>query len=161
MKGLMQIWLQKIHSVNANRNLSVCSKICDELSGALLNYDYFPDDLFDFLLTLLSSKDYSDKPGVWNFILVVNNARDELSLDQKRRFLDAVVQGYKDYEDGDLCFAICDYIARNIPPRDARSMLLELKNKESEKSKKLQGCADQGLFIVDQEIKRNAGSPMQ
>lgn len=161
MQDLIQIWLQEIHSAKANRSSSVCSRICDELSDALLNYDFFPDDLFDFVLILLSSRDYSEKPGIWNFILVVNNARDELSLDQKKRFLDTVVRGYGDYADGDLCFAICDYIARNLPSHEARSILLSLKEKEFEKDEKIRGCADQGIFIVDQEMKRNGESPRQ
>ena len=147
--------LQQLATVDIKRSESLCGRLADELQDELLNHDTMPDSLFEYLLTLISVRQYYEKPGVWNFLLVLNTPRDDLSPEQFKRLTDAFLENYSSYSNDDLCLAVCDFIARHIEPREAINLLKQLKIQEASKDAKLRGYADEGFFIIDQEKKRS------
>jgi hypothetical protein len=152
--------LLQISSIDAKRSASLCSCLADDFENDLMEYKYFSDAHLDYFLTLVSVEKYYQKPGIWNFILAINNSRDALREVQFARITDTFVDHFGDYRDKELCFTVCDFIARNIEPSKAISLLGQLKKYELRKSEDLRGYAAEGLYIVEQEIKRaNAKEP--
>lgn len=148
--------LMQIEGVENKRSSTLCSRLADQFEDDLLEYAEFPSDHFLFFIKLLSEHQYFEKPGIWNFMLAVNNARDALTSQQLEGIGDAFVANFKNYLDSDLCLAVCDFVARNIHPSKAAELLKKLKQREAEKPKDVQGIVDQGFFILSQEIKRAA-----
>lgn len=139
-----------------NRSSSLCSRLADNFEDDLLEYADIPETHLDFFLTLLSGKQYYDQPGIWNFVLAINNARDALSGEQYERITNTFLANFENYSDKDLCLAVCDFVARNLEQAKASDLLKKLKQQELKKSADLQGYADEGFFILEQEIKRAA-----
>lgn len=148
--------LLQISGAPTKRSSSLCSRFADEFEDDLLDHDAFPEAHLNFFLALLSDKRYYDQPGVWNFVLAVNNARDALSGDQYELIANTFLAHFADYSDRDLCLAVCDFVARNLAPSKAANLLKKLKQQELTKSADLQGYVDEGVFILEQEIKRAA-----
>jgi hypothetical protein len=146
--------LHQLASVDIKRSESLCNRLADELQDELLNHDAMPEPLFNYLLTLLSVAKYYEKPGIWNFILALNTPRDDLSKEQFKKLTNVFLENYTNYSDSDLCLAVCDFIARHIEPTQASVLLNQLKAQEAQKDTTLRGYADEGLYIVGQEIKR-------
>ena len=146
--------LTQISSGESSRSAALCSRLADNFEDDLLEYAEFPDAHLDFFLTLLSSQQYYSKPGIWNFVLAVNNARDALSASQYESIATAFENNFGNYTDKELCFAVCDFIARNLELPVAADLLKKLKQQELQKSSELQGYVDEGLFILEQEKKR-------
>lgn len=146
--------LQQLASVDIKRSESLCNRLADELQDELLNHDAMPDSLFNYFLTLLSVATYYEKPGLWNFILALNTPRDDLSKEQFKKLTKVFLENYGSYSDKELCLAVCDFIARHIEPSEASVLLNQLKAQEAQKDTTLRGYADEGLYIVGQEIIR-------
>ena len=146
--------LMQISLIEKKRSAGLCSRFADKFEDDLLEYEAFPDAHLEFFLTLLSSEQHYNKPGIWNFVLAVNNAKDALSRIQYESIADAFATNFGNYSDKELCLAVCDFIARNLEPAKAANLLKQLKEKESQKSPDLQGYVDEGFFILEQEIKR-------
>ena len=151
--------LHQLASVDEKRSGSLCSRLSDEFQRELLDYDSMPESFFNYFLTLISVEQYYQKPGVWQFILALNTPRDDLSEAQFKQVAGTFVDNFEKYNDGDLCLAVCDFIARNMEPIEATSLLNQLKAKEVTKGEKLRGYADEGLHIVQQEVKRAKLNP--
>ncbi|MGL5631398.1 MAG: hypothetical protein ACRDD3_03470 [Azovibrio sp.] len=148
--------LTQISLVEKRCSSSLCSHLADEFEDDLFEYADFPEAHFDFFLTLLSDKRYCNQPGIWNFILAVNNARDALINEQYEHIVNTFAANFENYSDNDLCLAVCNFVARNLEPSKAAGLLKKLKQQELKKSIDLQGNVDEGFFILGQEIKRVA-----
>lgn len=146
--------LMKIEEAESKRSSALCSRFADQFEDDLLEYDNIPNDYFNFFIALLSERQYFEKPGIWNFILAVNNSRDALTSEQLEDIGNAFLANFQEYWDADLCLAVCDFVARNIQPSKAFELLQKLKQKEIAKPIEVQGIVDQGFFILNQEIKR-------
>jgi hypothetical protein len=146
--------LHQLATVDIKRSESLCSRLADELQDELLNHDSMPEPLFEYFLTLLSVQHYYEKPGLWNFLLALNMPREDLSTGQFKRLITVFLENYFNYTDKDLCLAVCDFIARHIAPAEAAPLLRQLKAIEIQKDASLRGFADEGMYIVEQEIKR-------
>jgi hypothetical protein len=146
--------LTQISLVAKKRSSSLCSRFADKFEDDLLEYGDFPEPHLNFFLTLLSGEQYYDQPGIWNFVLAVNNARDALSGEQYERITNIFVANFENYSDKDLCLTVCDFVARNLEPSKAADLLKKLKQQELKKSTDLQGYVDEGFFILGQEVKR-------
>lgn len=131
---------------------AVFQKAADSYEDELLEYDDFPEPYFLFFLKLLSEQKFFDKPGLWNFLLVISTESHKLSSEHYSRIADAILNNYVFYEDEDLCLAVCDFVARNYDHNTARGILDKLREIENEKSEK--GFADDGLRILANEIQR-------
>lgn len=145
---------ERISSSDVSRVSGLCSRLADEFEDELLNHKDFPDAYLEFFLTLLSEKDLFHRPGVWNFLLAVNNAKDALTEDQYERIADVFSKNYRHYSDSDLSLATCDFIARNFAPKRAVELLRFLKEEEQHKQISLRRYADEGLLIVQREAER-------
>lgn len=150
--------LVQIKSVDGKRSSALCSRLADQFEDDLLEYTEFPSDYYTFFIKLLSEHQYFEKPGIWNFILAVNNSRDALTNRQLESIGDIFSLNFQYYLDADLCLAACDFIARNLHRSKAAELLQKLKQREAEKPKELQGIVDQGIFILSQEARRAARS---
>jgi len=148
--------LTQISLAAKNRSPGLCSRFADKIEDDLLGYSDFPEAHLGFFLTLLSDKQYYDQPGIWNFVLAVNNAKDALSGGQYERIANTFVANFENYSDKELCLAVCDFVARNLEPSKAADLLKKFKQQELKKRADLQGYADEGFFILGQEIKRAA-----
>ncbi|KAF4513861.1 UNVERIFIED_CONTAM: hypothetical protein B566_EDAN016756 [Ephemera danica] len=98
--------LLQISGAPTKRSSSLCSRFADEFEDDLLDHDAFPEAHLNFFLALLSDKRYYDQPGIWNFVLAVNNARDALSGDQYELIANTFLAHFADYSDRDLCLAV-------------------------------------------------------
>lgn len=148
--------LMQVAGAESKRSSALCSRLADQFEDDLLEYADFPDEHLMLFMTLLSDSRYFEKPGIWNFVLAVNNARDALTSEQLERVGEVFVANFQRYLDPDLCLAVCDFVARNIQPSRAAELLQELKLREAAKPLEAQGIVDQGLFILSQEVKRAA-----
>ncbi len=146
--------LTQISLLDNRNSAAICSRLADTFENNLLNYEQFPSSYMDFFLALLSDQRYYTKPGIWNFILAVNNAKDALSAAQYETITAAFTENFADYRDKELCFAVCDFIARNLSYSKAATLLRTLKAQELQKAADLRGYADEGLFILEQEVIR-------
>ena len=153
--------LLQLASVDTKRSESLCNRLADELQDELLNHDAMPEAHFNYFLTLISVAKYYEKPGIWNFILALNTPRDDLSQEQFKKLTKSILENYVNYRNTDLCFAVCDFIARHIESSEATSLLNQLKVQEAQKNADLRGYADEGLNIVAQEIKRASRGTME
>lgn len=146
--------LMQIATTDDKRCAALCSRLADEFEDDLLEYDQFPDAHFDFILTLLLSSQYFDKPGVWNFLIAVNNAKDALSEQQYASLASTFTERFSNYTDKDLSFAVCDFVARNYIITQAEILLQKLQQQELKKNPELHGDVEQGFYILSQEKKR-------
>lgn len=148
--------LMQIEGAERKRSSALCSRLADQFEDDLLEYADFPDEHLMLFTTLLSDSRYFEKPGIWNFILAVNNARDALTGAQLEHIAEVFLANFQRYLDPDLCLAVCDFVARNIQPSRATALLRQLKLQEDEKPPEVRGIVDQGFFILGQEVKRAA-----
>jgi len=148
----------KILAAPQERSESVLGKIADSFEDDLLDFDGFPDDYFEFVLNLLSDKNFYSKKGIWNFFLVLGTEGGKLLTNHYERLAESIVRNYRNYEDEDLCLAACDFIARNYKESLARNLLVNLRNIEKDKDVQLHGFANDGLLTLDREIARSRGA---
>lgn len=149
---------QQILNAPIEKSESVLSGTADSFEDDLLSFHDFPDEYFDFALTLLSEEGFFARPGVWNFLLVLSTEKGKLSDVHYAQLADTVSQHYRSYANKDLCLAVCDFVARNYPHDRARELLEQLKRIEKEKPEELRGFADDGLQILEREIERSQKS---
>lgn len=147
--------LHHIAQSDPKKSSSLCSRLADQFEDDLLDFADFPSDHFDFIKDLFSDPKYFNKPGIWNFVLAINNTKDALKHEQLHLIEEVFLNNYEFYLDADLCLAICDFIARNVKQPHAHKLLQQLKETESKKPLNLQGYANEGFFILEQEDKRN------
>lgn len=159
MKNLFHDWLGKISDAENKRSEGLLNRMSEEFEDDLLNHESFPVEHFNLFSTLLSDPKYYNKPGVWNFVMAVSNARDALSESQYENIKNVFLNNFKQYLNKDLCLAVCDFVARNMDHVAADSILNRLKADERNKPAELQGYADEGLFILSQEIRRSNDGP--
>lgn len=82
-----------------------------------------------------------------NIILAAEPKRCEAVLSR-------VADRYVNYQDPDLCLAVCDFIARNYKQGTAEELLRKIRVKERSKQESLRGFADDGLRIAAAEAAR-------
>jgi|GEM_PF-3324486 hypothetical protein len=146
--------LTQISTAESKRSEALCSRLADNFENDLLEYEVLPDSHFDFFIALLTSEQYYSKPGIWNFLLAINNASDSLTKLQFENISLAFTDNFVNYTDKELCLAVCDFIARNFEQSKARELLKKLKELESHKNSELQGYVDEGFFILMQNANR-------
>jgi len=148
--------LIQIEGVEGKRSSALCSRLADQFEDDLLEYADFPDKHLMLFTTLLTDSRYFEKPGIWNFVLAVNNARDALTTEQFECLGEVFLANFQRYLDPDLSLAVCDFVARNIQPSKAAELLREFKLREDEKPLEVRGIVEQGFFILSHEAKRAA-----
>lgn len=133
---------------------SVFQNIADRYEDDLLNFDDFPEDYFNFIIKLLSDSRFYSKAGVWNFLLVLSTEFHRLSTQHYNRLAEIFVDNYKNYQDEDLCLAVCDFIARNYNLNKAEQIFSRLDPIEKLKPESLQGFVADGRRIMLAEDER-------
>jgi hypothetical protein len=141
----------QIEGAERKRSSALCSRLADRFEDDFMEYADFPDEHLMLLMTLLSDSRYFEKPGIWNFVLALNSARDMLTSEQMERIGEVFLANFQRYLDPDLCLAVCDFVARNIQPSRGAELL-----REDQKPPELRGIVDQGFFILSKEAKRAA-----
>jgi len=86
--------------------------------------------------------------------MVLSAGRHRLTPGHFEQLSSVFRKHYALYEDSELCLAVCDFVARNFPHRDARNLLEDMRGLESEKPSGARGAADEGLQILENEIGR-------
>lgn len=132
---------------------NIFQKISYTYEFDLLEYRDIPDDYFDFFLRLLSEEKFFRKPGVWNFVLVFGTEGHKLTVDHYDKIANTIVNNFAHYSDENLCLAVCEFIAYNYEHKRAEKLLLKLKKIEKKKIEK--GFADEGLYLLSNEIRRS------
>jgi hypothetical protein len=140
------------------RSESVCSKIADSFEDDLLELEGFPVDYFSFVLQLFSEPNFYNRPGIWNFLLVLGTEGHKLEKKHYDDLAKTLLSNYLNYLDRDLCLATCDFIARNYTTEKAKEILNKFLAVEHEKDVTLRGFADEGLYILGREVERNRKS---
>lgn len=149
-------------SAYANR-LASCSgescehefqEIADLYEDDLLESETFPADYFRFLINLLSMEAFYQKAGLWHFLVILNSEQGKLEANHYDTLAECIIKNYGQYADADLCFAACDFIARNYPESEARRIFLTLAEVETSKSAPLHGIVGEGIKILEAEVRR-------
>jgi hypothetical protein len=135
---------------------AVFQKIADSYEDDLLEHADFPDEYFEFALDLLSDTTFYSKPGVWNFLLVLGTEQGKLQPHHYAALAERIVANYGEYQNSDLCLAVCDFIARNYSVRDARPIFDKLAAIEAGKPAELRGFVEDGRRILAAEAQRAA-----
>lgn len=151
----LENWLETIAIAKFECCADLLSKIADEFENDLLECEVLPNNYFKIIIELLSNEKYYNKPGVWNFVLVLNNIMDSIEESQVKELIGVFLDNFKNYKNKELSFSVCDFVARNISYPLAASVLEQLKEKEKGKAPEFQGYADEGFFILNQEGKRS------
>lgn len=125
------------------KNEAACEKIADLYSDGILEYKNFPDEYLDFIVSILSESNFYSKEGVFHFLATLGMETDIMSTTQLKSISDAITSNFINYDDEMLCLTACDFIARYYPNKEAKKILLRLKEIESDKTEK--GFADDGL----------------
>ena len=136
----------------SKKSENVYQRVADAFEDDLLEFDDFPPKYFDFVLELLSDKDFYSKPGLWNFLLVIGTESHKLERSHYEKLSNTISESYGEYIDEDLCLAVCDFIARNYDYEEAKKLLLSLADKEKDMSES--GFAFDGLRILELEKQR-------
>lgn len=137
---------------NAQKESEV-KKVANEFSDDILEYESFPEDYSELLIQILSSNECISKKGAFHFLVLIGADTDIMTPKQLDSIATTIVSNYINYEDDMLCLTSCDFIARYYPYSSAKSYLSKLKEIESSKSQK--GFADDGIRILENEIKRS------
>ena len=122
-----------------------------------LDFEGFPDDYFEFIVNLLSDSRFYSRPGVWNFLLVLGTEYHKLKSHHYEKLAEVIIEHYKNYQNEDLCLAVCDFIARNYNLSEAGLIFDRLESIEKLKSADLHGFVADGLRIMlaEDERRRN------
>ena len=138
---------------------SVFSKIADRYEDDLLDFDGFPDDYFEFIVQLLSDNKFYSKPGVWNFLLVLGTEFHKLKSHHYEKLAEVIIAHYQNYQNEDLCLAVCDFFARNYTLTEACLIFDRLEAIEKSKSINLHGFVADGrrIMLAEDERRRNKG----
>ena len=150
----LQSYEEALLSCDSKSSESVFQKIADSYEDDLLEFDGFPSDYFDFALKLLSDDRFYVKAGVWNFLLVLGTESHKLTEQHYRKLSDCIIANYKNYDDEDLCLAVCDFIARNYSLSRASSVFNLLDEIEDKKPADMKGFVEDGRRIMLAEEKR-------
>jgi len=144
----------KLLNCDQSNSESVFQDVADSYEDDLLEFDEFPDEYFDFVLTLLSDNRFFSKAGVWNFLLVLGTESHRLCSNHYARLSDTIIDHFKDYDDEDLCLGVCDFVARNYSLADASMIFDRLEAIEKQKSESLHGFVADGRRIMLAEEER-------
>lgn len=120
----------------------------------MLELDGFPESYFEFVIELLSRSEFYSKPGLWNFMLVLGTERHKMLPRHYAALANTIVGNYASFLDGDLCLAVCDFIARNYTTAEAAQLFNRLLEQEKEKPQELHGFVNEGRKILELEDAR-------
>ena len=151
-------YLASLLDAKPERCEGVFSRTADNFEDDLLEFEAFPPGYFDFMLTLLSDVRFFSRAGLWNFLLVLSTESEKLQGPHYRMLAQVIGDHYIEYQDKDLCLAVCDFIARSYEASRARHLLLQLKELEAGRPLQLQGFADEGLKLLEREVSRSMKS---
>jgi hypothetical protein len=147
-------YLLKINSASDKKAESAYQKVADSFENELLEYDEFPSGYFEFIIKLMSDETFYSKPGLWNFLMVLSTEKSKMKSTHYLQLADTIIGNFYNYQDKDLCLAVCDFIARNYDEASARKLFKQLSDIEKDKGADYEGFVDQGLFILEREIAR-------
>jgi hypothetical protein len=147
----------KLLNCDHGKSESVFQEVADSYEDDLLEYDKFPDEYFDFVITLLSDRRFFSKSGVWNFLLVLGTESHRLRSSHYDRLSNTIIDHFKYYDDEDLCLGVCDFVARNYNIADASMIFNRLEAIENQKPDSLHGfVADGRRIMLAEEGRRKA-----
>jgi hypothetical protein len=145
-------FLTQIALVEDDHSEELVCHLADMFEDDLIEYDMLPDTHFVFFLTLLSNAQYYNKQGIWRFVSAVGITRETWSTAQRDDIIAVLVDNYEKYSNKMLCLSVCDFVARYFDPAIAADVLKKFKLREQKKEINLQGFADEGFFILGQEV---------
>lgn len=132
----------------------VFQQVADRYEDDLLELQEFESEYFNFVLDLLSESAFFSKPGVWNFLLVLGTEQHKLHGHHYEALSECIISHYAQYEEKDLCLAVCDFVARNYPPSKGKEIFKQLSKIEAGKTVPLRGFVADGLRILEAEERR-------
>jgi len=94
-------------------------KYFKKFDDRILSSEVFPEDCFHLVLDIIQSEAFSRIKGIDIFIQSLFSDVDGLSADQKEGLLRAIEHGYKNFNDEDACWLICDFLARQYDEKIA------------------------------------------
>lgn len=94
-------------------------KYFKKFDDRILSSKGFPDDCFRLVLDIIQSEEFSRIKGVDMFMQSLFSDMDRLSYDQKESLLRAIGHGYKNFNDEDTCWLLCDFLARQYDEKIA------------------------------------------
>lgn len=147
----------KIIQSTASKSESICARTANEFEDELMYLEGLPPGPFGFIERLLSEEGLYQQPGIWHFLMVLSAGRHRLMPGHFKQLGKVFRKHFASYEDSDLCFTVCDFVARNFPHDDARKLLEDLRCLEGQKPSNVRGLADEGLCILENEIRREGG----
>lgn len=151
----LDAYLEALANCTAKEAEAVFRKVADNYEDDLLEYEDFSADYFEFVLRLLSQAAFYSKPGLWNFLLVLGTERHKLLRQHCESLGEQFVANYDKYANEDLCLAVCDFIARNYPFDQAKTLFDRLSKIENKKGDQLKGFVVERLRILAAEEKRS------
>lgn len=115
MKTLRQALYEKTGS-KGGKALKELAKIYDEMT---LGYDFYPDEYLDLIFEILTVEELFMRTGMDSFLLRFSTDVERLSVSQKNKLLDTIINNYHKYKNLDFCWVIADIIARQYEPSSA------------------------------------------
>jgi hypothetical protein len=149
------VYLASLLDAKPEKCENVFSRVADEFEDDLLDFDSFPKEYFEFVLSLLGDEKLFSRAGVWNFLLALGTEKRKLIDEHYQLLAQVIAEHYPAYQNQDLCLAVCDFIARNYEAKWAAQLLARLQDLEALKPVDLRGFANDGLRILEREVSRS------
>jgi hypothetical protein len=90
-----------------------------KFDSIILSSDDYPEECFQLVLDIIQSEVFSKIVGIDMFMQSTFSDVDRLNHDQKERLLKAIDHGYKNFDDEDACWLLCDFLARQYDEKTA------------------------------------------
>lgn len=118
-----------------------------------LSSEHFPEYCMEVILEVLSVEELYEKPGIEAIVLKTTTDAYRLTDHQKEKLLSAINEHYAGYESENMCWSICDFIARSYDQRTALIFFEQQFPKSSKEGK--QGVA-LGLDILGRSARHDS-----
>jgi hypothetical protein len=153
-KQLFSDILKDICAADERKRPRIIAKAAEEFDEAVLGHSRIPQQVFDFLIEIISCPEVASSRGVEHFLLEVNVDFCKYTSDQQAALLETLLQNGGSFVDQLSRHSIGDFIARAYLPEVAFSALKKFsKGGETE-----QQIAFSGFDVLRKRI--DANSPM-
>ena len=86
--------------------------LADDYDRLTLGHEIFPEKCLNFIIEILSTDAFFNKPGADFFIIKISSDMNRLSAIQKQALLDAIRSNYSRYAVMEFCWTVGDMLAR-------------------------------------------------
>ncbi|WP_213027917.1 hypothetical protein [Pseudomonas sp. Seg1] len=128
--------------------------LADDYDRLTLSHEIFPEKCLNFIIEILSTDAFFNKPGADFFIIKISSDMNRLSAIQKQALLDAIRSNYSRYAVMEFCWTVGDMLARHF---DRTSVIRVFKSVFDQATAEGKEGIALGLDIIARHSKQDPG----